>query len=354
MPDSLRLPRSIRSSDVFLGIDLSSTSWHVTARCEKETILSASFPPSRTALEPLLRRLKGHRVHSVYEAACFGYGLHDWLSAGGVDSSVVSPAHVPVQIGSRVKTDRRDSLKLATTLEAGLLRPIFIPDAHQRACRELVRQREKLRRHRQKAMTRLKGFFLTYDISTPPRPHWKGRFHSWLKALKLEDSVLDQVLEDARGLYFDLDRRAKAMDQMLHEMACSTEFAPWITLLTSVPGIGELTALTLAVEIADWNRFESGEALSSYLGLTPSEYSSGDSVRHGHITRSGRGPLRALLTEASWLLIRKDPAMRAYYEGIRNRRGGKRAIVAVARKLCHVLLAMAKRGETYRLGKSSS
>jgi transposase len=355
MPDSLRLSSARDAFDVFLGIDLSRTSWHVTARCQQETILSASFPPETKALAPLLRRLKKQRVHSVYEAACFGYGLHDWLTAQGVDSSVVSPAHVPVQVGSRVKTDRRDSLKLATTLEAGLLRPIFIPDAHQRSSRELVRQRERLRGHRQKAMTRLKGLFLTYGITTPPLPHWKSlRFNQWLQSLKLEDPVLNEVLVEARGLYFDLDKRAKTLDQALRRMARSPEFAAWTTLLTSVPGIGDITALTLSVEVVDWRRFKSGEALSSFLGLTPSEYSSGDTVRQGHITRSGRGPLRALLVESGWTLIRKDSRMRAFYERIRERRGGKRAIVAVARKLCHTLVAMAHSGETYRIAQQHS
>lgn len=161
---------------------------------------------------------------------------------------------------------------------------------------------------------------------------------------------MNEVLEEARGLYFDLDGRWKRFNEMLREMARSKEFAASTALLTSVPGIGELTALALTVEIADWSRFESGEALSCYVGLTPSEYSSGDVQRRGHISRSGNGALRALLTEASWTLIRKDSAMRSFYEGIRARRGGKRAIVAVARKLCHVLLAMVKSGETYRLG----
>jgi len=146
---SAHLPKG---SDVFLGIDVSITSWHVTVRFLGETAFSASLPPSCEALARVLERLRGCRVHSVYEAGAFGYSLHDWLVEQGVDSIVASPSHIPVEVGNRVKTDRRDSLKLATTLEAGLLRPIFIPPMRQRADRELVRQRDRLQRHRRAAM----------------------------------------------------------------------------------------------------------------------------------------------------------------------------------------------------------
>jgi transposase len=115
--------RVVRGSDVFLGLDISKASWHVTARSGGETLLSASFPPKREALKGLLQGLEGCQVHSAYETGPFGYGLHDWLRSHQVDSIVVSAAHVPGEIGNRVKTDRRDGLKLARTLEAGLLRP---------------------------------------------------------------------------------------------------------------------------------------------------------------------------------------------------------------------------------------
>ncbi len=247
MRDRLRV---VPGSDVFLGLDISSVSWHVTARSGGETLLSASFPPKREALNGLLGRLEGCRVHSAYETGPFGYGLHDWLRSRQVDSMVVSAAHVPGEIGSRVKTDRRDGLKLARTLEAGLLRPIFVPEARQRADRELVRQRHRVQRDRCAAMVRIKSFFLTYDIQVPEEagPHWSGDFEAWLRGLKLADPSLDRVLEEQRGLYFDLDERVDGLTKELREMARSTDYAPMVELLSTVPGIGWLTALTLVVE----------------------------------------------------------------------------------------------------------
>ncbi len=353
MRDGVRLASG---SEVFLGLDISKTSWHVTARSGGETLLSASFPPRREALNGLLARFEGCRVHSAYETGPFGYWLHDWLRLRQVDSMVVSAAHVPGEIGNRVKTDRRDGLKLARTLEAGLLRPIFVPEVRQRADRELVRQRHRVQRERCAAMVRIKSFFLTYDIEIPEEAgaHWSGDFEAWLRGLKLDDRSLDRVLEELRGIYFDLDARVDALTKELRQMTRSEDYAPMVELLSTIPGIGWLTALTLVVEIVDFSRFPDGEALSSYAGLTPSEHSSGERIRHGHITRQGNPVVRSVLVESSWILIGKDPEMRRFYDRIKARRGGKRAIVAVSRKLCHRLLAIAQSGKPYQVNFSQN
>ncbi len=348
MREGLRLEAG---TEVFLGLDISKSSWHVTARSGGETLLSASCPPKREALNGLLERLEGCRVHSVYETGPFGYGLHDWLKSKAVDSMVVSAAHVPGEIGNRVKTDRRDGLKLARTLEAGLLRGIFVPEARQRADRELVRQRHRVQRDRCGAMVRIKSFFLTYSVEVPEEAgaDWSGDFEAWLRGFQLEDRSLQRVFEELRGIYFDLDARVDALTKELRQMAKSTDYRGMVELLSSVPGIGWLSALTLAVEIGDFGRFPDGEAFSSYVGVTPSEHSSGDRIRHGHITRQGNPVVRSVLVESSWILIGKDPEMRRFYDRIKARRGGKRAIVAVSRKLCHRLLAIAQSGTPYRV-----
>jgi transposase len=352
MPHLKRITDLPPRSKVCVGIDVSKGSWHLTVRSGGETLLGASCPARPAALEPLLRKIKTCRVQSVYEAGPFGYGLHDWLTRQGVESMVVSPAQVPVEVGNRVKTDRRDSLKLASTLEAGLLRPIYIPDEVLRAHRDLVRERGRLQRHRRSAMGRLKSLFLFHgiEIPFPQTSHWGGAFDEWLRGLVVPNAILTEVIARARDLYFDLDERLEAFDKRLRALAHAPEFAASTAFFTTVPGIGPLSALIIAVEVGDWSRFANGEAFSAYVGLTPSEYSSGESIRHGRITRTGNTHLRTLLVEASWTLIRKDPSMGAFYEKIEARRGAKRAIVAVARKLCLRLVAMAKTGEVYRIG----
>jgi transposase len=233
---------------------------------------------------------------------------------------VVSAGHVPGEIGNRVKTDRRDGLKLARTLEAGLLRPIFVPEARQRADRELVRQRHRVQRDRCAAMVRIKSFFLTYDIEVPEEAgaHWSGDFEAWLRGLELADTLLNRVLEELRGLYFDLDARVDALTKELRQMARSPDYASMVELLSTVPGIGWLSALTLVVEIVDFGRFPDGEALSSYAGLTPSEHSSGERIRHGHISRQGNPVVRSVLVESSWILIGRDPESAASTTGSRS------------------------------------
>jgi transposase len=151
---------------------------------------------------------------------------------------VVSAAHVPGEVGNRVKTDRRDGLKLARTPEAGLLSPIYVPEARQRADRELVRQRQRVQRARCEAMARLKSFFLTYDIEIPEEAgaHWSGDFEAWLRGLTLEDSALNRVLEELRSLYFELDRRVDALTAELRLMTRSADYAQQVEMLSTVPG----------------------------------------------------------------------------------------------------------------------
>jgi transposase len=347
--DIERLKRLPADALVFVGLDLSKLSWSVAVRSEGETLLEFSGPGRPETLAPLLEALRHCRVRSVYEAGPFGYTLHDWLVARGVESLVCSPGLVPVQVGNRVKTDRRDALKLATMLEAGLLRSIVVPTPRQRADRELVRERDRLVRRRRAVMVQIRAFLLTYGIAAPDTSTWTKVFETWLFKLRLTDRLLQVALDSLRRGYLEADRHLEEHTRLLKDLARTRRHAPTVALLTSVPGLGWLSALTFSVEIFDWSRFASGEALSSYLGLTPSQYSSGERIRHGRITRAGNRRLRSLLVEACWRTIGRDPGLRRLYEAIKRRRGGKRAIVAVARKMCHRLAAMTRTGELYRL-----
>ncbi len=338
-------------SSLFIGLDLSKRSWHVIVRAGGRTALDFNCAAQPRSLSPLLAAARQCRIASVYEAGPFGYGLHDWLVTQGVQSMVCSPGQVPVEVSNRVKTDRRDALKLATMLEAGLLRPIAIPTPSQRADRELVRQRDRLVRRRRAAMARIRGFLLTYGVTSPSRANgpWRPTFLSWLDHLRLDDPVLEIALDGLRRDFTDADARLADHTVVLRCLADAPRHAAMVALLSTAPGIGWLTALNFAVEIFDWSRFPSGEAFSAYLGLTPSQYSSGARIHHGTITRSGNCRLRSMLVESCWTALRADAGLRAAYEAIRPRRGPKRAIVALARRMCHRLLAMVRTGVCYRL-----
>lgn len=340
-----------RTDPVWIGLDVSKTSWHVAVRSGGATVGRAVIPARCEALGAVLDRLKSRRIHTCYESGPFGYGLHDWLESRGVDSIVVAGSRVPMDVGNRVKTDRRDSLKLATTLEAGLLTGIWVPTAQERADRELVRQRLVLMRQRQSSMVRIKSFLLLYgvDIPFPESRHWMGDFLRWLKGLTMPNPALTRVLEELRTNFFELSRRERVFRAELRRLSRSEAYAEKTRLLRTVPGIGDLTALTIAVEVGDWGRFRSGEAFTSYVGLTPGEFSSGETIQRGHITRAGNPILRSTLVESAWVLIRNDSGMKAAFERLKVRCGAKKAIVAIARKLGHSLVAMHRDNQPYRI-----
>ncbi len=198
-------------------------------------------------------------------------------------------------------------------------------------------------------MVQIRAFLLTYGIEAPVTSTWTKVFEGWLFQLTLADRLLHLTLDSLRRGYLETDRHLEEHTGLLKSLARTRRHAATVALLTSVPGLGWLSAMTFSVEIFDWRRFESGEAFSSYLGLTPSQYSSGERIRHGRITRAGNRRLRSLLVEGCWRAIRRDPGLRRTYEDIKRRRVGKRAIVAVARKMCHRLAAMTRTGELYRL-----
>ena len=350
-----RLSKVDAGTPVFLGLDLSKLSWHITVRACGETVLSLNCPAQFTSLIPILKAGAHCRIASVYEAGPFGYTLHDWLSTQGVKSMVCSPAHVPVQAGNHVKTDRRDSLKLATLLEAGLLRPIAVPTLKERTDRELVRQRERLSVARRSSMAQINAFLLTYGIQAPQRSsaRWTKRYVDWLGRIQLPEPFQQATFDSLRRRYLESDQHLKDHTRVLKRLADTPAHAAGVALLSSIPGFGWLTALTFSVEVFDWSRFTTGEPFSAFLGLTPSEYSSGQRIRHGGITHAGNIRLRTLLIESCWITIRHDAALRVHYEALKKRRGAKRAIVAIARRMCHRILAMVRTGELYRLEKAA-
>jgi transposase len=200
-------------------------------------------------------------------------------------------------------------------------------------------------------MTQIRGFLLTYGIESPGRAPgpWRPTFLEWLRHAPLPDALLQAVFDSLRRVFFEADLHVREHTLLLRRLASTPRHAVTIALLTTVPGIGWLTALAISVEVFDWSRFLTGEALSAYLGLTPAQYSSGEVIRHGGITHTGNRRLRSLLVESCWSAIRADGGLRKSYEAIRRRRGAKRAIVAIARKMCHRLVAMVRTGECYRV-----
>lgn len=350
--------RNVRTSfakgkPIYCGIDTHKDTWTVVVRCQREEIYRATIPAD---VERLVARLKGFEaseIHTVYEAGPTGYSLHDGLEKAGCDSMVVPPTKVP-QVQDRVKTDHRDGRKLAEMLEGGHFRGITIPTLEQRAQRQLYRTREQVMKHRKQTQNQIKSMLLFHGVKPPAKlctARWSQAYLRWLETLSWDQEELKVSMGALLNLYHHLDQMVKSLEQKFEALAKTGKHRENTQLTRTIPGIGIHTAMALAVELGDVSRFKKEALLPSYIGLTPSERSSGQRVRKGSITRCGNPRLRKLFVESSWTLIRRDPKARETYDRIKQHTGsGNKAIVAVARRLTLCVRRMLLDRVPYEMG----
>jgi len=327
---------NFKGKTVNIGIDMHKISWRITALVEGDIVLGITLAnPTYDAFEKILARFKGNHVRIVYEAGPGGFDLYDRLTDDGIECIVTPPSLIPTESGSKVKTDKKDSYKLARLLESDMLKAVWVLSPEERAHRQLVRTRRQIVNHRSDVMCQIKSLLLFNSIEIPFKSsqHWTGVFMNWLLKLDLGYEALNRSLKALTDLFNYLNAEKKRLTKDVLQLAKEEKYAQRVDLLKTIPGIGPLSAIEILVEIQDITRFKTADELAAYLGLTPSQYSSGEYIRMGHITHAGNGRVRTTLVESSWTLVGKDPEMRFKYERVKNKRGGKRAIVAVARNL---------------------
>jgi transposase len=324
----------VDQEELFIGIDLHKLRWHVTIRTFDVEVFSASIPGTWEALQRVLARYPGHSKQAVYEAGYFGFRLHDRLVEHGIPCIVTPPSLVPKEYGNRVKTDRRDSRKLAHLLAKGLLKRVWVPSEQELYHRQVIRRRRQLVRDRVRTQSRIKAELRFYGIHLEePRGGWTRMYVETLRSIEFGNRWMQESFNRLLELYEFLTAQIDKQTKLLRELSETELYQKRVEILRSIPGIGVIFAMELLLELQDVSRFRRAEQLAAYVGLTPSQYSSADKVRMGRITGIGKNTLRSLLVEASWTLIRKDQAMREKYDRIKIRSGGKRAIVAIARTL---------------------
>ena len=305
-----------KGKDVYIGIDVHKVNWHVAARVDGEEVFYGSMESEYHSLKKLLDRFKGCRIKVAYEAGPFGFWLYDKLVVDGIEAIVVPPSLIPKEPGNRVKTDKRDSRKLARLLESNMLKKVYVLTEEDRADRELTRTRRQLLEHRGDVMRQIKSKLLLYGIKSPfsnKREYWSKRYVKWLRDLTFEQAALKAPFDILIDLYEYLTLQVKKISKQVVALSRSDKDSHKMKLLKSVPGIGILIGMELLVELADIERFKTAEEIASYMGLTPSEYSSGQHVHQGRITRCGNTRARTCLVEGSWHLIVKDLFMRSKY-----------------------------------------
>lgn len=324
----------VESSVIFVGVDVHVLSWHITIRSESGVVSRAAIGGSWEALKKVLSRWRPSEVTVVYEAGYSGFWLYDEVVTWGGRCIVVPPSRIPVESGNRIKTDRRDSAKLAQLAWQGVLPGVWVPSMEQRQDREVLRERRRQVRQQRQLQCQITALLHCYGVCLPkPAGRWSAGYIQRLGQLRFAGRGMDESFQRLVGRYLFVRQQLAEQTQLVRQLAQGESYRRPIHWLTSLPGVGVLTAMDVLTELGDIRRFGSGEELAAYVGLTPSEYSSGPNVHRGHISRCGKAAVRSRLVEASWIAIRFDGQLREIYERIRARRGGKRAIVAVARRL---------------------
>ena len=320
--------------DLFVGIDLHKRTWHVTIQSVDVELFCGSIPGRWEALHKLLNRYKGCKITVVYEAGYFGFWLYDRLTEFGIECIVTPPSLIPREYGNRVKTDRKDSRKLAYLLAKGMLKRVWVPSKEERYHRQVSRRRRQLIKDRVRTQGRIKSDLRFYGIDIgETRGKWSGVYLENLHRIRFKNRWMQESFNRLLDLYGFLDKQVKEQTKLLKELAETDLYRRRVEILLSVPGIGVIVAMEILLELQDVSRFRRAEQLAAYVGLTPSQYSSADKIRMGRITGIGKNSLRTALVEASWKLITKDGVMQEKYERIKARAGAKRAIVAIARTL---------------------
>lgn len=346
------IQKVVEGKDIFVGIDLHRTRWHVTARTGDDEVYSRSLPGDWEALRKLLVRLKGARsIKVAYEAGYFGYWLHDRLVSRGYECLVAAPSRIPRESGNRVKTDPKDSRKLAYLLATKGLKGVWVPSREELCHRQVIRRRGQLMGDRVRTQNRIKGELCFFGIPSPGvSGPWAKAFVKKLWEIDFENPFAQESFKRLLELYEFLVKQIAEQTRLLRELSETEKYKEHMKIVQSAPGIGLISGMQLLLELQDMKRFRRGNRLAAYVGLTPSQYSSGEWVRMGRITRAGKGVLRAVLVEASWTLITKDEAIRLKYESLKARRGGKRAIVAIARIFLLRIRRMLLDGTPYVMG----
>lgn len=287
----------------YVGLDVHKDSTSVAA-CDASRsaarFVGTVGPDIRQLLKVLAKAGEPAEVSIVYEAGPTGFGLYRELRRRGYHCEIVAPSMIPRRAGDRVKTDRRDCARLAELWRAGELKPIWVPDEAHEAVRDLCRAREVAVRARLMARQELKAFLLRHERRYPGKTSWTKTHERWIADQQFDHPGERIALTEYQLAVQAAEQRVQRLTQALLEVVRGWRFEAVVAALRSLRGIDSVSAVGLVAEIGDIERFKSARDLMGYLGLVPSEHSSGHSVRRGSITKTGNAHARRLLTEAAW------------------------------------------------------
>lgn len=336
---------------IHVGVDVHKATYHVALLSDRRGLVATWVQPAcPDLLAERLTPLREGIAKVVYEAGPTGFALVRRLRADGFRAEVIAPAKTPVTPGAEPKTDRLDCRRLAVFAQKGLLTPVRVPTEQEEADRQVLRLREQLVRKARSVQQQIKAFLLQHGIAEPKGLScWSDAALEALRGLDLAaelrfclDVLLDE-LEHARGQVARVTRR-------LRELARAERHRPAVADLQSVPGVGPVTAMTFRLELPEPERFDHQGQVARMIGLAPQVIQSGQTRRSGRVLKSGNARLRTALVESAWRWVARDEsAARRYRQLVANTGSGKKAIVAMARRLGVLLWRLSVRHEPYRV-----
>ncbi len=345
----------VKGKEIFVGLEDSKKTWKIAVRCERMLIHQATMEAKYSALIGYLRnKFPDCRIHLMYEAGFKGFNLYDRLTEDGIHCVVIPPHMVTEPKTNKVKTDKRDARRLALVLEShDYDKSCHVPDKERREDRQISRTLIALQKDIIRERNRIRKALDFHGIEVPfaDKNVWGRKEFLALRQLPLSEplkvslSVLLTILEE-------LWNQQALLRSHLRALCKKERYRKAFQIARSLPGIGWYTAIRLILELGeDLSHFTTGQKIASFVGLTSSEYSTGDTERKGRITGMGSGFIRSVLVENSWTAIKKDQALLSKFSRVWRSSGSKKkAIVAVARVLIVRLRACIVSGTPYRIG----
>jgi transposase len=313
----------MKKNNMYVGMDTDKNSIDVAVGEEgrnKEVRHYGRIENNLAALDKLVRKLEslGHTLHFVYEAGPCGYTIYRHLTGKGIDCAVVAPSQIPKRSGERVKTNRRDALNLARLHRAGELHKVYVPLPEDEAMRDLSRAREDAKRAEVKAKQQLSAFLLRNGFKFRGKTAWSNAYRRWLNEIKLSHPAQQIAFQEYRDAVDDAHNRVERIAEEIRTLLPAWRLSPVVEALQAMRGVSLITALITIAELGDLTRFSNPKQLMAYLGLVPSEYSTGNKRRQGSITKTGNSSARRALTEAAWSYNHPARVSRAIDERQKN------------------------------------
>lgn len=294
-----------QSSTLYVGLDVHKESIavaYVATAHHAEVVSLGNIGTRQCDIDKLIRQLQSKSSHLifVYEAGPCGYWLYRYLTKKGHVCWVIAPSLIPKKPGDRVKTNRRDAIKLARLMRSGDLTPVYVPKVEDEAIRALCRAREDAIRDLKAAKFRLKAFLLRHDIRYTGRATWSPAHLRWLSEVVCPTPAQQIVFQEYIRAVNEHTERLARLEQELTDQVETWRLAPVVEALQALRGVQFTVAVTTVAELGDLTRFDNPRQLMNYLGLTPSEYSTGERRRQGGITKTGTTHARRALIEGAW------------------------------------------------------